>query len=167
MTDWFDLRPVELDFLEAAPMRVEVEVHTPLARERVWGAFTDPTTWSGWWPRVREASYPDQTQPYGVGTLRRADVGGDLFEETILAWDEKTRWTYRIDRCTAALAHAQVESTELSDAAGGGTRVRWILASDPREGFAAARDALPGILGTLLGEALANLERHLTEGEAP
>ena len=96
-----------------------------------------------------------------------ADVGGDLFEETILAWDEKTRWTYRIDRCTAALAHAQVESTELSDAAEGGTRVRWILASDPREGFAAAREALPGILETLLGEALANLERHLTEAEAP
>ena len=88
-------------------------------------------------------------------------VEGELFEETILAWDEPRRWTYRIDRCTAPLAHAQVESTELA-AAGDGTRVRWILASDPREGLAGARDVLPHILERRLGDALANLERLLS-----
>lgn len=164
MKEWFDLRPVELDFLKDAPLRVEVEVETPLARGEVWAAFTNPGTWRDWWPRVREASYPDQAPPYGVGTLRRADVGGELFEETILAWDVGARWTYRIDRCTAPLAHAQVESTELADAAGGGTRVRWTLASDPKEGLRAAREALPGVLEALLAEALANLERHLARG---
>ena len=69
------------------------------------------------------------------------------------------RWTYRIDRTTAPLASAQVESTELEEAPGGGTRVRWILASDPSEQFARAEQALPGILDRRLSDALGNLER--------
>ena len=51
---------------------------------------------------------------------RGAQRVGQLFEETLLAWDEPTRWTYRIDRCTAPLAHAQVESTELRESGAGG-----------------------------------------------
>lgn len=161
MSDWIELRPVGLDFLDHAPLRVDVEVETVLSRERVWSAFVDPTTWPSWFPDVIEADYPGQEAPYGVGTLRTANVSGALFEETILAWDEPDRWTYRIDRCTANLASAQVESTELSDLPQGGTRVHWILASDPSESFAAAKDALPGILTRRLGRALRNLEEHL------
>jgi hypothetical protein len=159
MADWQCLRPVGLEFLDEAPLRVEVEVATSLARPEVWAAFVDPTTWRHWFPGVRAAAYPAQGPPYGVGTLRTADVEGQLFEETVLAWDEPTRWAYRIDRCTAALAHAQVESTEFAVGPGGGTRVRWILASDPLPALAAARDVLPGILERRLADALAALER--------
>lgn len=161
MSEWYPMRPVGLEFLDEAPMRVDVEVTTPLTREQVWNAFTDAATWASWFPGVRDASYPEEAPPYGVGTKRRADVDGQIFEETLLAWDDRERWTYRIDRTTAPLAHAQVESTELEDAEGGGTRVRWILASDPRETFAAAREVLPGILERRLADALANLERQL------
>lgn len=158
---WYEMRPVGLEFLDEAPLRVEIALTTALSPERVWGAFVDPRSWTAWFPGVRDASYPGQSPPFGVGTLRAADVEGELFEETILAWQEPLRWTYRIDRCTAPLAHAQVESTELAPSASGGTRVAWILASDPREGLAAARDALPAILERRLGAALANLERGL------
>lgn len=161
MTRFHTLRPVGLEFLDRAPLRVDVEVRTPLPRAAVWDAFTDARTWPHWFPRVRSADYADPEPPHGVGSVRRADVDGELFEETVLAWDDQTRWTYRIDRCTNALAHAQVESTELSDAADGGTRVRWILASDPTGDLAQAGDALPGLLMRLLEEALANLERYL------
>ena len=51
-------------------------------------------------------------------------------EETMLAWDEGRRWAYRIDRSTAPLAKAQLESTELEDC-GAGTKVRWTLAIHP------------------------------------
>ena len=161
MGDWFELRPVGLEFLDEAPMCVAIEVDTPLSRRQVWDAFTDPTSWRDWFPSVRDASYPDATPPYGVGTKRWADVDGQIFEETMLAWDDLERWTYRIDRTTAPLAHAQVESTELSESPDGGTRVRWILASDPREAFEAARDVLPEILERRLDTALRNLEQCL------
>jgi hypothetical protein len=150
---------VDLGFLAEAPMRVDIEVRTRLPRDTVWKAFVDPWSWPDWFPGVDEAAYPNQEPPYGVGTIRTACVSGELFEETLLAWDEPTRWTYRIDRCTAPLASAQVESTELAEADAGGTIVRWILASDPSEQLAQAADALPGILEERLGAALRNLER--------
>lgn len=156
---WYELRPVGLGFLDEAPLRVQIEVASALPRARVWEAFVDAGGWPGWFPGVRSASYPGQSTPHGVGSQRAADVEGQLFEETILAWDAPERWTYRIDRCTAPLARAQVESTELAEDAAGGTRVRWILASDPLEGLAAARDVLPQILERRLADALANLER--------
>jgi uncharacterized protein YndB with AHSA1/START domain len=158
MTRWIQMRPVGLEFLDEAPLRVAVEVESSLPRARVWAAFVDPTTWPDWFPGVQAAAYPDQFPPYGVGTARTAEVSGELFEETLLAWDEPKRWSYRIDRCTAPLASAQVESTEFSDRPGGGTRVRWILASDPSDALARAEAALPGILESRLAEALANLE---------
>jgi uncharacterized protein YndB with AHSA1/START domain len=159
MAEWFEMRPVGLDFLDDAPMRIDVEVHTSLPRATVWQAIVDPTTWPDWFPGVDEAAYPDQEAPFGVGTIRTACVSGQLFEETLLAWDEPARWIYRIDRCTVPLASAQVEATELGEADVGGTIVRWTLASDPGESFASAVDALPGILEGRLREALRNLER--------
>jgi uncharacterized protein YndB with AHSA1/START domain len=158
MPEWTRMRPVGLEFLDEAPLRVEVAVTSSLPRAVLWNAFVDPTSWKDWFPGVRQADYPNQSPPYGVGTLRTADVSGELFEETVLAWDEPERWTYRIDRCTAPLASAQVESSEFAPNPDGGTTVRWILASDPGESFARAREALPGILEKRLGDALANLE---------
>lgn len=158
VADWIEMRPVGLEFLDEGPMRVEIEVRTPLPRGVVWSAFVDPSSWPSWFPGVREADYPNQRPPHGVGTIRTANVSGELFEETILAWDTGSRWTYRIDRCTAPLASAQLESTEFSDSEGGGTTVRWVLVSDPSEQFAAAADILPNILEARLTEALSNLE---------
>jgi uncharacterized protein YndB with AHSA1/START domain len=157
--EWIELRPVGLEFLDTASMRVDIEITTSLSQETVWKAFVDPTTWKSWFPGVVEADYLPQDRPFGVGSIRTANVEGQLFEETILAWDEPYRWTYRIDRCTAELASAQVESTELAAHGDGGTMVRWILASDPCEGLLLARDILPEILERRLSEALRNLER--------
>src|SRR5437660_1592490 len=68
---------------------------------------------------------------HGVGARREATVGGHRYEETILVRDEGRRWGYRIDRATVPIATAQVECTEFEDR-GTGTRLRWIVAHDPR-----------------------------------
>ena len=158
MTDWFDLRPVGLEFLDDAPLRIEVEVATSLPQPEIWAAFVDAPGWSSWFPGVREASYRQQALPYGVGTIRTAHVSGVHYEETMLAWDEPTRWIYRIDRSTADLATAQVEATFFDARSDGGTRVVWVLASEPRPPMAAAADSLPEILEAMLSRAIRNLE---------
>jgi hypothetical protein len=159
MSEWTVMRPVGIEFLDEAPLRVEVEVSCSLPRKVVWDAFVDPTSWVDWFPGVEEAAYPEQDPPYRQGTIRTARVSGELFEETILVWDEPVRWAYRIDRTTAPLASAQVESTEFEATSADGTLVRWILGSDPSEQFARAADALPGILERRLADALRNLEQ--------
>lgn len=158
MTDWFDLRPVGLEFLDDAPLRIEVEVATSLPQPEVWAAFIDAPGWAAWFPGVREAGYRKQALPYGVGTIRTAHVNGVHYEETMLAWDEPTRWIYRIDRSTADLATAQVEATCFDARSDGGTRVVWVLASEPRPSMAAGSDSLPEILEAMLSRAIRNLE---------
>lgn len=167
MTGGFDLDPVGLAFLDEAPLRIEVAASTSLAREQVWAFFVDAPGWSSWFPGVEESGYGEQAGPPGVGTLRTATVNGMGFEETMLAWDEPSRWIYRIDRSTQALARAQVEATLFEPAAGGGTRVVWILACDPLPPMAAAAEALPGVLAGILEEAMHNVERLAAIGMRP
>ena len=156
---WFDLRPVDLDFLDNAPRTYVVECDVALPRSEVWKAIIDPPTWPEWFPGVRSASYLGDP-PYGVGTVRVADVGGYRMEETMLAWDEERRWAYRIDRATVPLAKAQLESTELEDTATG-TRVRWTLATHPGILLWVTGPFFQGVVQRLLERALGNLERRL------
>ena len=109
---WFELQPVELDFLDSAPRRWVVKAHLNAPRAAVWDAFVDPGTWCHWFPDVLEASYPGSTPPHGVGTRRFSHVGRQYYEETMLAWDEGIRWAYRIDRTTLPISSAHVECTE-------------------------------------------------------
>ena len=69
--------------------------------------------------------------PHGVGTVREANFSGTHWIEEMIAWDEPARWAWTVTRASVPFAKAQVESFELTDAAGG-TRVRWTLALEPR-----------------------------------
>ena len=153
---WFQMRQVDLDFLENAPRIHVVGCDVALPREVVWNAVIDPPTWSDWFPGVRSASYRGDP-PYGVGTIRIADVGGYLMEETMLAWDDGRRWAYRIDRATVPLAKAQLEATELAYQ-GSGTRVRWTLASDPGILLRVTAPFFQSTVQRLLERAMRNLE---------
>jgi carbon monoxide dehydrogenase subunit G len=152
---WFRFRPVGLEFLETAARHRAVEAHAALPRDVVWRAFSDAATWHEWWPGVRSAGYRGEP-PFGVGTIREADVGGFRMEETILAWDEGKRWAYRIDRSTAPIAKAQVEVTELADD-GDGTRLRWTVALEPRLVMKLGGPLLEGAMRRMLDRALRNL----------
>jgi uncharacterized protein YndB with AHSA1/START domain len=122
-------RPETEAFLNVAPLRYRVESFIAAPRQKVWDAFADATSWSKWFPFVDRALYEGKT-PHGPGTIRNSWVTGVAFEETMLVWDEPHRWGYRIDRTTAPIAKAQVEINEFEEAPGG-TRVIWIVATDP------------------------------------
>lgn len=158
---WHALRPVDLDFEAKAErvFRVEQQVAAPL--DRVWDAFADAASWSQWFPGVEWARY-DGAAPAGVGTIRRSQVGGVQYEETMLVWDRGRRWAYRVDRSTAPVARAQLEITDF-ERRGAGTRVRWTLAVDPLEKLGYMADGTPfeQFLENLFGDAMRGLEAYL------
>jgi len=160
---WFSLRPVDLGFLDSAEKTYVAERDLAAPRRAVWNAFVDPTSWRHWWPGVVSASYGASRPPYGVGTFREARVGRQRFEEQIVVWDEGRRWGYYIARASVPIARAQLECTELEDR-GSGTRVRWILAQDPRLLMRVAAPVFPRVMRSMLGQAMANLDRYLTAG---
>ena len=153
---WFAMRAVGLEFLETArrTWTVECDLHAP--RADVWAAYSDPTTWSEWFPGVRSARYRG-SGPYGVGAIRVADVGGHRFEEVMVAWEEGVRWAYSIERATVPLARAQLECTDFEDR-NGGTRLRWTIASDPRLILWAGAPVFPRVMRRLFEKATRNLD---------
>ena len=156
---WFELRKEDLSFLERAPVAFacEAEVEAPCAA--VFAAFVDPTTWSSWFPGVREASYPSGP-PHGVGTVRVAHVGGTRWIEELIAWDTETRFAYTITRATVPIARAQVESFDFEGAAAR-TRVRWTLACEPRLLMRLGAPIAPRVIRHVFHRAMENLRGHL------
>jgi carbon monoxide dehydrogenase subunit G len=162
---WFQLREVGLGFIEDAGKTYVMECEVAATRREVWELIVDPSTWVDWFPGGEAASYGDSPEPYGVGTRRRARVGGHDYDEVIVAWEPEARWAYTIARATVPIATAQLECTELEDTEAG-TRVRWILAADRRLLMWLLAPFLQRQLQHLWSRAMRNLEATLRERRA-
>jgi hypothetical protein len=158
---WHTCRKVGPDYADTAPARFVAVRDIARPRQAVWNAFADPATWSHWFPHVEWVAY-DGPPPYGVGTIRRSSVAGCLHDETMVVWEEPSRWGYIIDRVTEPLSTAQIEITEF-DEVPGGTSVRWTLACDPLPGlhYLSGDKPFEMFLGEILEDALGRLDKYL------
>ena len=157
---WFELRREDLSFLGRAPWSVRCDGEVEAPRAAVFAALADPGTWSAWFPGVRRAWYPSPA-PYGVGTIREAEVGGTRWVEELIAWEADHRWAYTVTRASVPIARAQVESFEL-ETRGPATRVTWTLACEPRLLMRLGSPAAPRVIRRVFARALENLGRYLS-----
>ena len=127
---WFDSRKESLGFLDRAPVVHVAEAVIAAPRRAVFDAIAEPRGWKDWFPGVREASYTTPP-PFGIGTIREANVRGTRWVEEMIEWDDPARWGWTVLRASVPFAHAQVELFEVMETAEG-TRVRWTLAIEPR-----------------------------------
>jgi uncharacterized protein YndB with AHSA1/START domain len=154
------LRPVELDFLHDAPVRLVFEATIASSPEAVFDALSaDPATWPTWFPGLRDGGY-EGDPPYGVGTKRWVKQARSVYRETIMAWDRPTQWAYRIDETNTSLAKALLEEWAVSPAAGGST-VRWTFAIDPRILFRSLQPIMRPVIGRVFQRAMRNLSDAL------
>lgn len=159
------LRAETLEFLKNAPKRWEFEAPVAAPVGDVFAAISaDPSTWT-WFPGLTSGRYVADGPP-GVGTVREVRVGGTVYRETILAWDEPNRWVYRVDEMTVPLAHALVEEWTIRSE-GHTSVVRWTFAIDPRALFRASMAVAPAVMGRLFHKAMRNLSAKLGAGAAP
>jgi hypothetical protein len=153
------LRTVDLDFLNTAPHRFVFEAAVPASRGAVFGAISaDPSTWT-WWPGHDEGRY-ESPEPHGVGSRRHMRMGDSWYSETILAWDEPSRWAYRVDESADALLNALVEEWVVEGDDHRST-VRWTFAVDPGPDFEAGISGVKTMIGDMFDEAMANLGARL------
>lgn len=158
----FAMRHEDLGFLERAPMVERVEAAASSAPAAVFAALADAAAWPHWFPGVRAAWY-STPRPYGVGTIREANVSGTHWVEKMIAWDYPSRWAWTVTAASVPLAVAQVESFELVPAAGG-TRVCWTIAIEPRLLGRLGRPFLRRTTASLFARAIGNLDAHLLRG---
>ncbi|MFD3539242.1 SRPBCC family protein [Streptomyces sp. NPDC058662] len=151
------LRPVGLDFIEGAPVRLRFGTEVSAAPEEVYRALAEEVAdWPRWFRAVSSA------RPTHGGTGREIGlVGGVRFQETVMAAEPERRYAYRVDETNAPGLRALLEEWRLAPA-GSGTRIRWTFAADGpaplRLALAAAR---PG-LGHSFRTAVRALDTRLT-----
>ncbi|HZN15405.1 MAG TPA: SRPBCC family protein [Acidimicrobiales bacterium] len=154
------LRAEGLDFLDRAPKRFHFEATVDGAPAAVFDAISaNPETWT-WFPGVTGGGYSGP-QPPGVGSTRTLRMRGGTYEETMLAWDAPTRWTFRVDATSAPIAKAIVEDWRVAPAAGGRSVVTWTMTMDPTPLFRILSPLAPVVMGRLFRRAMANLGRSL------
>ena len=155
----WDLRPVGPDFLDTAPRRF---THTAVVRRPPDALFEtiarDPAGWGEWFPGFDRSGHWLTGGPPGTGSRRAVRMAGVSYEETILAWQEPTRFAFRLDRASAPLAHALAEDYRIAEHRSGST-LEWTFAVDPRALMRPASRLLDPALARLLRRMAANLER--------
>ncbi|MFF3751770.1 SRPBCC family protein [Streptomyces sp. NPDC002018] len=151
------LRSVELDFAETAPVRLVYTDVLGAPPEAVYRALaTETEAWPEWFSAVTSAT----AVPDGRTVRLR---GGSHFRETVLAAQPDVLYAYRSDETDAPGVHALLEAWRLAPS-GSGTRVRWTVATDGTTLYrSVVRLARPAMGRTFRG-AVRALDRRLASG---
>ncbi|MFJ7156331.1 SRPBCC family protein [Streptomyces sp. NPDC101118] len=156
------LRPVGVDFIETAPVRLVFSAGTAAPPEAVYRALAEDVTG---WPRWFRAVTLARPTHGGAGREVRL-MGGVRFQETIMAADPELRYAYRVDETNVPGVHALLEEWRLAPE-GAGTRVRWTFAAAGPSPFRLALTAARPGLGRSFRDAVRTLDRHLTTTPTP
>ncbi|MFD7263158.1 SRPBCC family protein [Streptomyces sp. NPDC059874] len=160
------LRPVGLDFIEDAPIRLVFAAEVAAAPEDVYRALAEEV--EGWPRWFRAVSLARPTQG-GAGREIKL-LGGVRFEETIMASDPEQRYAYRVDSTNAPGVRALLEEWRLtsrgSSPDGSGTHVRWTFAADGSAPFRLALTGARPALGHSFRQAVRTLDTRLAARRA-
>ncbi|HWR69273.1 MAG TPA: SRPBCC family protein [Desulfomonilia bacterium] len=126
----FACRPVGLDFLESAPIRILHEVEIKASPGEVFNVLADADAWPRFLKDVVRTEWTSP-EPHGVGSTRMIVLKGMTARERFIAWEQGKRFTFYIAEATAPLARALCEDYRLEPADGGKTRLTYVLACDP------------------------------------
>ncbi|MFJ6463470.1 SRPBCC family protein [Streptomyces sp. NPDC091387] len=155
------LRPVELDFVESAPLRLVFAAEVAAPPDVVYRALADDVEgWPGWFTQVTAA------RPVDAGAGREVRLrGGIAFRETVVAAEPGRRYAYRVDDSNAPGLQALAEEWLLTPA-GTGTRVQWTFAADGSALFRFTMRRGRSAVGRSFRDAVRNLGRRLAAAAA-
>ncbi|MGW0701069.1 SRPBCC family protein [Streptomyces sp. NPDC002867] len=156
------LRPVELEFVENAPIRLVFSAPVSAVPSAVYATLAeDVEHLPEWFTAVTAA----RSTEGGAGREVRLK-GGTVFTERILAKEPDTRYAYRVEQTNAPGLRALLEEWRITPTATG-SRIQWTFAAD---GPAPLRLALllgRAGLGRAFRDAVRNLDRRLAGPGTP
>jgi len=156
------LRPVALDFVQTAPVRLVFTRDMISSPETVYRALAeDVGNWPQWFPAVSSARSTDG------GSGRKVRIkGGTRFEETVIAAEPHEVYAYRVDVTNAPGMRALIEEWRLAPH-GSGTRLQWTWAADGTAPFRLGLKLGRAGLGRAFRDAVTRLDRRLASAAAP
>ena len=156
----FECGPVDLDFLNTAPIRLHARVNVGRPPGEVFAAIAqDPANWGEFFPGFDRSGRWQTPRPHGVGSRYTKRLIGITIEESVLVWDEGARLAFRVVGTTAPAFHAWVEDYNFEADGNGGTQLRIAIGGRGRLAFKLATPVLPRIFAPLMTRMGHNIER--------
>jgi hypothetical protein len=124
-----ELRAVELDFFQNAPIRAFTSGVIAAPASAIFALMgPDPSAWT-WVPGISDRGRYTSAAPPGAGATRLMFLLGRETTETVLAYEQDRRFAFRVDRAPMPGMHAFAEDYVL-ETTPIGTRVSWTVAAD-------------------------------------
>jgi uncharacterized protein YndB with AHSA1/START domain len=153
--------PQDLDFADAAPVRVEGETVADVDPAAVWDVLADHRRWTEWWgdPIIRVE--PTSEVESGVGSTRVVVLKPNIeFDERFIAWEPDVLWAFTVVDGPRGI-RSVVERCTIHVEGPGRTRVTYRMAIDPKPALGPVlpllrrglRRSLDGAVERLVAEA--------------
>lgn len=126
----FKCRPVEIDFLEGAPVQFVNEVELDASPAQVFTIFEDAEAWPHWYQEIVKVEW-NSLKPYGVGTTRTVQLTTMTVEEYFFLWEQNKRFAFYFTEMGLPLAHALVEDYWLENLGGDRSKLIYTVCFEP------------------------------------
>ena len=124
-----ELPPAGDELLAEAALVIPATVDLADGRQAVWDALGSDRMWS-WFPGIDKLRWTTDRGEGGIRELRIARAV--TVREQFYRWEEPTRATFRVTHASRRAINGLVEDFQLEELPGGGTRLTWTMAVDPR-----------------------------------
>ncbi|WP_088240727.1 SRPBCC family protein [Calothrix rhizosoleniae] len=110
----FKYRPVDMDFLERAPVRFVNEVELDASATDVFTIFEDAEAWPEWIKLIVKVEWTSP-KPYGVGTTRIVKGSFLTVNEYFFVWQQNKRFAFYFTEASLPLFKAFAEDYRLEN----------------------------------------------------
>jgi Polyketide cyclase / dehydrase and lipid transport len=125
---WYPIEEADDSFFTSAPLYRVRSVEVPYPAEQTWAALTGDGA-SSWTKAMKKLTWTSP-RPFGVGTTREIEMGGDfILRERFFRWEEGHRKTFSGVAETRPIFRRVVEDYVV-DATATGSRLSWRWAAE-------------------------------------
>ncbi len=100
------------EFVDNAPVVVNVGRTIIASPEAIWAALTHNETWPEWFPDMKRCETTSSPGD-GIGATRTVKVGNLVAEEQFIFWDRPKDWGFAMTKTNLPLAKQFVERVQL------------------------------------------------------
>lgn len=128
MTKLFQLDPVNLDFFDTAPLRVQCTLEAKCSPEVLFETLRGDTVWTEWAGVIQNVKWTSP-KPYAQNSTRDVTITGDmLVRELFFHWEENERVAFYVTESTIPGLTSFAEDYVVERLGPNETRLTWTIA---------------------------------------
>lgn len=156
-----EYKKVELDFLNTAPIRIELSTQLPLSAAKLFEMFEDETSWG--WASITQVTW-ETPRPFGPGTTRTVDIEGQgKVQEYFFLYAPDQRMAFRFEQGEMKAVNALVEDYAVTSTGENQCEFKWTIAMELRGMLKLLTPILRGVMRKQFASMLDELTSRLNQ----